>query len=173
MQLKERLLAAAQEASPAIPPLPAKYAHFRRELGAKVYGEGYGIPRSDVPAKIAKERRNYTFFDAPLAGIVCMDRELAKHDAMSVGMWLQSLLLGLTSQGLGSCVQVSTAGYADIVKEVLGISDGLDVLCGVSIGYEDLAEKVNGVRSGRSDWTECVVEVSGEESVEAEEHIEE
>src|SRR5205814_650740 len=142
------LTTAAQETSPAIPPLPPAYAHFRSALGQKVYGEGYGIARSDVAGKIEKERRNYKFFDAPVAGIVCMEKELAKYDAMSIGMWLQSLLLGLQAQGLGSCVMVSTKGYESIVKEVVGIGDELEVLCGVAIGYENTHHKINGFRIG-------------------------
>jgi len=158
-RLTDALMTAASESHPKIPPLPQKYAHFRSALGAKVYGQGYGIPRSDVAAKIEKERRNFKFFDAPVAGIVCMDRELAKHDAMAVGMWLQSLELGLLAQGIASCIQVSTAGYQDVVKKELGIGEDLEVLCGVAIGYEDEGEKVNGLRSGRDDWRTCTVEV--------------
>ncbi|KAH7401433.1 Nitroreductase-like protein [Pyrenochaeta sp. MPI-SDFR-AT-0127] len=157
--LSSKLSHAAQESNPRIPPLPPKYAHFRSELGAKVYGEAYGISRSNVAAKVEKERRNYTFFDAPVAGIVCMDKELAKHDALSVGMWLQSFTLALTAQGLGSCVMVSTAGYEEVVKETLGIGEELEVLCGVAIGYEDPEHAINKVVSGRMDWKECVVEV--------------
>jgi len=156
--LKAALTLAASEASPKIPPLPPKYSHFRSELGHKVYGEGYGIPRSDLAGKIAKERRNYSFFDAPVAGIVCMDKSLSRVDALSVGMWLQSFLLGLTAQGLSSCIEVSVAGYMDIIADVLGLGDDMEVLCGVAIGYEDQGEKINGIRSGRMDWRECVVE---------------
>jgi len=158
-RLTDALMTAASESHPKIPPLPQKYAHFRSSLGAKVYGEGYGIPRSDVAAKIQKERRNYRFFDAPVAGIVCMDKELAKHDALAVGMWMQSFELGLLAQGVRCCVAVSTAGYEEVVKRELGIGDEFDVLCGLAIGYEDLSEKVNAVRSGRNSWTDCVVEV--------------
>jgi nitroreductase len=159
-KLTTDLSAAARETNPAIPPLPPKYAHFRSELGHKIYGEGYRVPRSDVTAKIAKERRNYTFFDAPLAGVVCIDKDLAKYDSLSVGMWLQSLLLALTAQGLGSCVLVSTKGYENVVKEAMGIPEELEVLCGLAIGYEDTTENVNGVRIGRVDWNDCIVELS-------------
>jgi nitroreductase len=159
-RLTSRLSTAAQEAEPKIPPLPHSYKHFRSELGHKIYGEGYGVARSDLAGKIEKERRNFRFFDAPVAGIVCMNSELANHDAMSVGMWLQSLLLAWTAQGLASCVEVSVAGYADLMKRELEIGEGMDVLCGVAIGYEDPGEKVNEVRIGRRNWRESIIEIS-------------
>lgn len=76
-----------------------------------------------------------------------------------MGMWLQSFMVALTAQGLGSCVMVSTAGYEGIVKETLNIDGELEVLCGVAVGYEDKAQRINEIRSGRVAWKECVVEV--------------
>ena len=37
-------------------------------------------------------------------------------DALGVGMYLQTLLLALTARGLGTCVEVSIAGYPEIVR---------------------------------------------------------
>jgi hypothetical protein len=51
--------------------------------------------------------RNWEFFRAPLAGIICMHRDLDPADAVSVGMFLQTLLLALTERGLGGCAEVS------------------------------------------------------------------
>ncbi|KAF2658090.1 nitroreductase [Lophiostoma macrostomum CBS 122681] len=159
-KLTTALSSAAREGAPVSSHLPSEFAHFRSELGQKVYSEGYGVSRSDPAARIAKSRRNYTFFDAPLGGVICMDKELASYDAVSVGMWLQSFLLALTAQGLGSCVMVSTKGYEEVVKKTVGIPDGLEVLSGLAIGYEDTSERVNSIRSGRADWRDAVVEMS-------------
>jgi len=60
--------------------------------------------------------RNFDFFGAPLAGIVTMHRDLGPADAVSVGMYLQTLMLALTARGLGTCVEVSVAGYPDVVR---------------------------------------------------------
>jgi nitroreductase len=81
--------------------------------------------------------RNWEFFRAPLAGVVCMHRDLDHVDAVGVGMFLQTFLLALTARGLGSCVQVSVAGYPDVLHEHLGIGEDMRILCGVSIGYAD------------------------------------
>jgi hypothetical protein len=43
--------------------------------------------------------RNFDFFGAPLVGIVSMHRELGPADAVSVGMYLQTLILALSARG--------------------------------------------------------------------------
>jgi nitroreductase len=81
--------------------------------------------------------RNWEFFRAPLACIVCMHRDLSLWDAMSVGMFVQTLLLALTERGLGSCVEVSVVGYPEIVRAELDIPEELSILSGLAVGYDD------------------------------------
>ena len=64
-----------------------------------------------------------------------MHRDLGPADALSVGMFLQTLLLALTERGLGSCVEVSIAGYPEIVRSQLTIPAELSILCGLAVGY--------------------------------------
>ncbi|SBS76048.1 Nitroreductase [uncultured Mycobacterium sp.] len=135
-RLAEALLEQADIAAPNVPALPESFADLRRELGALVYGT-MGIARHDTEARRLAVLRNWEFFRAPLAGIVCMHRDLGHVDAVGVGMFLQTFLLALTARGLGSCVQVSVAGYPDVLREHLGIGDDMRILCGVSIGYPD------------------------------------
>ena len=68
---------------------------------------------------------------------------------MGVGMFVQTLLLALTARGLGTCVQVSIAGYPDIVREQLDISEDMRVLCGLAIGYPDPTFPANALRGAR------------------------
>ncbi|RDH78691.1 nitroreductase [Mycolicibacterium moriokaense] len=135
-RLVEALLEVAAVESPAVPVLPESFAHMRRELGALVYGS-MGITRDDAEARRIAVLRNWEFFRAPLAGIVCMHRDLDHVDAMGVGMFLQTLMLALTARGLGTCAQVSVAGYPDVIREHLPIGDEMRILCGLAIGYPD------------------------------------
>jgi len=68
---------------------------------------------------------------------------------LGVGMFVQTLLLALTERGLGTCVQVSIAGYPEILREQLGIAAELSILCGLAVGYPDPAFPGNKVRIGR------------------------
>jgi nitroreductase len=140
------LLDEAQRRPPQIPPLPASFQHFRRELGAQVYG---AIAREDTARHTAAVLRNWEFFRAPLAGIVCMHRDLGLADALSVGMFLQTLLLALTERGLGSCVEVSIAGYPEIVRAQFAIPTELSILVGLAVGYPDPDFPANKVHIAR------------------------
>ena len=135
-RLAEALLEQAAVESPAVPVLPESFAHMRRDLGALVYGS-MGISRHDVEARRLAVLRNWEFFRAPLAGIVCMHHDLDYVDALGVGMFMQNFLLALTARGLGTCVQVSIAGYPETVRDQLGIGEDMRILCGLAIGYPD------------------------------------
>src|SRR5215475_2160737 len=157
---RDRLVAAlideAQRRPPNIPPLPASFQHFRSELGAQVYG-AMGISREDTARHAAAVLRNCEFFRAPVAGIVCMHRDLGPADALSVGMFLQTLLLALTARGVGSCVEVSIAGYAEIIREQLAIPAELSILCGLAVGYPDPDFAANRLHVGRQPIEKNVV----------------
>jgi nitroreductase len=135
-RLVEALLDEADAGAPKVPPLPEEFDHFRRDLGALLYGT-MGVPRHDAEARRIAVRRNWEFFRAPLAGVVCMHRDLDHVDSLGVGMFLQTFLLALAARGIGSCVQVSIAGYPDTVREQLGIDADMRILCGLAIGYAD------------------------------------
>jgi nitroreductase len=78
-----------------------------------------------------------------------MHRDLGPWDAMSVGMFLQTLLLALTEQGLGSCVEVSIVGYPEIVRAELDIPEELSMLCGLAVGYADPDFAANNLKIDR------------------------
>jgi len=150
---RDRLVAAMlEEASskpPRVPELPQLFAHLRRELGAQVYGS-MGITRDDAEGRQIAVLRNWEFFRAPLGGIVCMHRDMHHVDSLGVGMFLQTFLLALTARGLGTCVQVSIAGYPEIVRERLDIPEEYVILCGLAIGYPDPTFPANSLHIGRN-----------------------
>lgn len=135
-RLVEALLEQATRGYPATVGLPESFADLRREVGRMVYG-AMGIERDDREARRLAQLRNWEFFRAPVAGAVCVHRDLGPVDSMSVGMFLQTLMLALTERGIGSCAQVSIAYFADVVRGQLEIPDELTVLCGLAIGYPD------------------------------------
>lgn len=159
-RLVEALLKEAETGSPKVPALPQEFAHHRSDLGALLYGT-MGVPRHDAEARRIAVLRNWEFFRAPLAGIVCMHRDLDYVDALGVGMFLQTLLLALTARGLDNCVQVSIAGYPDTVREQLDIGDDMRVLCGLAIGYPDPAFPANYLQVPRNPLADNVTFVDG------------
>jgi nitroreductase len=150
---RDRLVAALVEASKCGPPakgaaLPERFQHLRFELGSQIYGS-MGIGRDDKAGRAAAISHNWEFFHAPVAAVVCLQKDLGPADALSVGMFLQTFLLALSERGVGSCVQVSVAGYPDVLMSQLGIPSELSILCGLAIGYADPDYPMNKVHVGR------------------------
>ncbi len=158
--LVEALLERASAGFPATVGLPESFAPLRRELGALVYGS-MGVARHDVEARRIAQLRNWEFFRAPVAGVVCMHRDLGLVDSLGVGMFLQTLVLALTEHGLGTCVQVSIAHYPDVLHEQLDIPDDLRVLCGLAVGYADPDFAANQLRVPRNPVEKNVVFLEG------------
>ncbi len=150
------MLEKARSEPPRVPQLPVGFAHLRRELGAHVY-DAMSIARDDSEARRVAVLRNWEFFRAPLGGVVSMHEDFGLVDSMGVGMFLQTLLLALTARGLGTCVQVSIAGYPEVVREQLGIAPEMTILCGVAVGYSDPAFPGNSLRVGRETVAKHVV----------------
>jgi nitroreductase len=155
-RLKDALFRVADHEAPHIPALPKAFEHYRYELGAAVYGS-MGITIADTARHAAAVMRNFEFFGAPLAGIVCMHRDLGPADSLSVGMYLQTLMLGLTARGLGTCVEVSVAGYPDVVRAELKIPPELTIICARAVGYPDPDFPTNKLRIGRDPVEKNVV----------------
>lgn len=158
--LVEALLERASAGFPATVGLPESFAPLRRELGALVYGS-MGVARHDVEARRIAQLRNWEFFRAPVAGVVCMHRDLGLVDSLGVGMFLQTLVLALTEHGLGTCVQVSIAHYPDVLHDQLDIPDDLRVLCGLAVGYADPDFAANQLRVPRNPVEKNVVFLEG------------
>jgi nitroreductase len=155
-RLVAALLGEARSKPPRVPELPELFAHLRRELGAHVYGS-MGIARDDAEGRRIAVLRNWEFFRAPLAGIVCIHRDLGPVDCLGVGMFLQTLVLALTARGLGTCVQVSIAGYPEIIHKQLDIPVEYTILCGLAVGYPDPDFPTNQIRTPRAPIDENVV----------------
>ena len=155
-RLVKAMLEKARSEPPKVPQLPAAFAHLRRELGAQVC-RSMGIARDDSQARHIAVLRNWEFFRAPLGGVVSMHQDFGLVDSMGVGMFLQTLVLALTARGLGTFVQVSIAGYPEIVREQLDIPPEMTILCGLAIGYPDPDFPANSLRVGRDSMDKHVV----------------
>lgn len=154
--LKAALLEAARHGNPQNPPLPEAFSHYRSELGRQLFGEEMGIPKDDVAARNAAVLRNFDFFGAPLVGIIYMDKMLSHADSLGVGMWLQTLILELTEQGLDTCVEGSIAGFPQVIERQLGMASGMEILCGLAVGYGNPDFRPNHMVTGRDNWEEWI-----------------
>lgn len=131
------------------------YLERRRATGWGLYGL-LGIQKGDREAMARQHGRNYSFFDAPVVLIFTIDNDLQAGSWLDYGMFLQNIMIGARGFGLHTCPQAALANYPDIVKEQLAIAQDKTVVCGMSIGYADRVQKVNGFQPERLDLHEYV-----------------
>lgn len=123
-------------------PVFEPYLKRRRECGWGLYGT-LGIARGDHEKSKAYRAGNYIFFGAPAGLIFTIDRKLEKGSWLDYGMFLQTLMLAARAKGLHTCPEASIAGYPDVVRRELAVSNDWVVICGMALGYADEGEVVN------------------------------
>ena len=54
---------------------------------------------------------NFRFFDAPVVAFFMLPDGFGLREACDLGMFTQTVMLGLTAQGLGSCLRLRLASW--------------------------------------------------------------
>lgn len=66
-----------------------------------------------------------------------------------MGMFIEHVMLAALAQGLATCPQASIAEYPAIARKLLNIPDSQALVCGMALGYTDIAAAVNNYRTAR------------------------
>ena len=82
-------------------------------------------------------------FDAPHVVFIGMDKEFGASVAIDVGMYIQNLMLTMTAHGVACCPQGTMRYYPDLVREAFDIDNSINILLGITFGYEDTAVAAN------------------------------
>lgn len=126
------------------------------ECAVELYNN-MGIERGDREGRMRAQLRNFEMFDAPHVCFITMDKSFGASVAIDVGMYIQNLLLAMTGFGISSCPQGTMRYYPDIVREAFDLPSNLNVLLGISFGYEDTSIPANKTRVGRVSVQDSVV----------------
>jgi nitroreductase len=118
------------------------YIDRRRENGWGLYGL-LGIAKGEKDKMHAQHHRNFRFFDAPVGLMFTLDRILGRGSLVDCGMFLQNVMVGARAQGLHTCPQAAWNPFAKIILPHIGAGPEEMLVCGMSMGYADPAEKVN------------------------------
>ena len=124
------------------------YLARRRQNGWSLYGL-LGIAKGDKDAMHAQHQRNFRFFDAPVGFMFTLDRVMGQGSLVDYGMFLQSVMVAARARGLHTCPQAAWNDYASIVLPHIGASAEEMLVCGMSLGFADLAAPVNGYGTPR------------------------
>ncbi len=131
------------------------YRERRFQCGVALYN-AMGIKRGDTEARRQAWLQNYRFFDAPAGLFFFIPKALGTGFLIDMGIFIQTVALAAMDKGLATCIQASLAGYPGLIREQLGITDDFNLVCGMSIGYEDPEARVNNFRTERANLEEFV-----------------
>jgi len=122
----------------------------RQYAAAQALYDSLGIARDDKANRHAAFMRNFTFFDAPHVAFFYLPADFGLREACDLGMFAQSIMLGLVNEGLGSCPQTALGMFANTLKESLSIPDDRKLMFGLSFGYVDREDPVNRCATDRA-----------------------
>ncbi|RZO73792.1 MAG: nitroreductase [Halieaceae bacterium] len=121
----------------------------RQYASATALYDSLGIAREQKAERNAWFMRNFSFFDAPAVAFFTLPTGFGLREACDLGMFAQTVMLGLTAYGLGSCPQTSLAFLANVIRPTLGLGNHEQLMFGMSFGYPTEAA-VNEVRTDRA-----------------------
>jgi len=124
------------------------YIDRRRENGWGLYGL-LGITKGDKDRMHAQHQRNFRFFDAPVGLMFTLDRVMGRGSLVDYGMFLQNIMVAARARGLHTCPQAAWNGFAKIILPLIGAGEGEMLVCGMSLGFADESQVVNGFHTPR------------------------
>ena len=135
--------------------IPDEYWHRARECGYSLF-QHKGIARDDKQARFRHFAENYRFFGAPLELFFLCHEKMPQRQMLDLGIFLERVMAKADSLGLASCPQASVSFYPQILAKHLPIEEGMEVICGLALGYEDKSASVNAFRTAKLEVDEIV-----------------
>lgn len=124
-------------------------------LGAGLYSS-LGVDRGDTTGRKRFRRLALQGFGAPVAVFLFQPAELTAWSVLDMGIAMGSLMLAAKEEGLDTCTEATMAHYPEVVREQLGISPDLRLICGLALGFADPEAAVNHRERTRAPLTELV-----------------
>ena len=131
------------------------YLERRRESGFQLYN-ALGIPRGDKAGYAHQALQNFNFFGAPHVAIIHTDEPLGVYGAVDCGAYVGNFMLAAQALGLGTIPQAALARHSGLIRRHFKLADDRKVVCGISFGFADSADKVNSYRTSRASVAETV-----------------
>ncbi len=99
--------------------------------------------------------KNWQFFGAPHAAFFSMPKSMREINAVDMGIYLQTIMLLMTENGISSCPQGALAMYPNAINEIANIPEENAIMFGLSFGYAE-DEPINKFDVGRDELASCV-----------------
>ena len=108
----------------------------------------------DAAGRLAQYKKNFEFFNAPVALFITIDRRLGPGQWADLGGYIHALAFLARGYGLDTCPQEAWARLYDTVGDFLKLPPNEMLFCGMAIGYGDRKHKANDFRSPRAELHE-------------------
>ncbi|MHB8091690.1 MAG: nitroreductase [Syntrophales bacterium] len=132
-------------------PLPERYASRSRgaSRGLKPHISELGMEFNSFI-----EQGSCSFYGAPIAIIVTMDKLFPRLRYLDVGLSVSYLLLSAEAKGLATCPIGLVTAYSDEIADALSIPKEKEILLAIALGYADETSPVNLYKTEREPLTE-------------------
>jgi len=142
---------------PVYPPnLWEPYRTRRYKVGEDMYAL-LGIGRDNKPARLMHLAQNFQFFGAPVGLFFVIDKAVGHGQWAHLGMFMQSLALAALERGVQGCMQEAWARVRLPLAAHFRLDDKEMIYCGMALGYADMSQQVNTLRSDRAPVDEIAV----------------
>jgi nitroreductase len=95
------------------------------------------------------EQGSCSFYGAPVAIIVTIDRLFPKIRYLDVGLSVSYLLLAAQARELATCPIGLVTAYAEEIADVLEISKDKEIVLGIALGFADPQSPINHFKTDR------------------------
>ena len=107
----------------------------RQFASASALRDARGIAREQKAERSAWLMRDFSFSDAPAVAFFTLPTGFGLREDCDLGMFAQTVILGLTAHGLGSCPQTALASFANVIRPTLNLGDHKQLMFGMSFCY--------------------------------------
>jgi nitroreductase len=134
-------------------PLPDKFLKRSREASRVMMPQ---TKNSGLNFNEFVEQGSCSFYGAPVAVIVAIDKVFPHLRYLDVGLSVSYLLLAAHAKGLGTCPIGLITAYSEEISLFLNIPQDKEVLLGIALGYADENAPVNNFRTQREELSEIL-----------------
>jgi len=128
--------------------IPDKYMQRRKELfrGLKPLISSLGDKNRQFI-----ESGSIRFYDAPAVIFITTDKNLHDTKLMDIGMAAENIMLSAHARNLATCAIAYTLLYSEPIRNCLKLTDNIETVLSISLGYPDNNFVVNNFRSARGE----------------------
>jgi nitroreductase len=128
-------------------PLPEKFRNRSRQASQAMRPK---VSEMGLEFNQFVEDGSCSFYGAPVAILVTIDRLFPKIRYLDVGMSVSYLLLAAQAKGMATCPIGLISAYGDEIADVIDISEGKEIVLGIALGFADPKSPVNNFKTERA-----------------------